>query len=249
MVISNESLSKIKELLNLQKQGRFDFGIYSDIINIINENPLFDIHIMHKQVTSTIPAYTEDGIIYYSNNLISYIENYIKNFKSYSKYDDTQIYNYIFLECIFHEIAHIQQLNIALAKSSEYDILNKLYFELLFCGRRNHDHYDKHRSDYFHEYNANLEALKVLYQIYPNNKFLDLINLFQIKTNLMYYFYKNKFISERTFDSVGLTDKSIIKVHDVPTNVLIMNGLPVSDEIVKEISNEPIQRTRKKYII
>ena len=247
MNISRENLVKIKELLSLQKQGKYDLNLIPEIIEFFNKNTIFDLSIAYKKVFSNCSAYVSDEVIYYSDNLINIIREYIDKYKFFPNYDEDMAYNYMLLEIIFHELTHINQVNMALTRSSKYSVINDLYYMIYFVGNKNYNHYINNKTDYSQEYNANLESLKILQQIFNDNEFLNELNMYQFKNNIKYYYMNQKFISERTFDAEKISDKSIIRVNDISTDISIINGLPVEKEILLDINNVSLEKTRKKY--
>lgn len=250
MDISRERLLNIKNILAYIKNKKIDYEIINEIVDILRNDTIFDNPIDVEKIELNTPAYVMDGTLYYSDFMFRYAQQIAKRYSSHQYYNEVDAFNYMILEVLFHELAHLSQLDIALKRKSEYDVINDLYLLVYFGGHKDQNHYEKHRNSYVHEYNANLEALKLLRELYSNNKFLRNINNLQFEKVLGNYYdnIKKVFIAEKTLDFRHVEDKSIIKIYDdIPTGVLISNGLPIKDRELYKLSTRPLERTRRKY--
>lgn len=250
MDISKESLLEIKYILTFLRNQKYDFKVINEIINILRKDSILDNPIDVEITDENTPAYTIEGVIYFSDYMFIYAQKAISLYKNFSNYNEYDAYNYMLLEIVLHEIAHLSQLDIALKRKSKYDVINDLYYLVLFGGYKDQEHYERNRLRYVHEYNANMEALKILKKLFEKNKFLEYLNNYQFKKLLDNYYITEKkiFIAEQTLDFRHVEDKSIISIHrEVPTGILISNGLPIDYKSLNKLNIRPLERTRRKY--
>lgn len=243
MEITKKSLTEIKELLNSYGDKKYDMNVYHNIIEILRSDKSFDNPILLGKGNSDSPAYiipTEEKL-YYSDDVISYSSDYRKNNYSFFPFlTELDCYRYKFIFTLFHELAHLKQCDYALHSKSKYEIINKLYKQVLFNGELNKEHYIDNPYDYVYEYNADLEAANVLLHLFSDNPVLTMINNLEYSSHVCNEFAdydgdKPQFLSEKTYKLLNITDDSIKRYYDLPLEILIHNGLPIKDEILDHI--------------
>lgn len=258
MDISRSSLLKIRELLELYKDRQYDFQLLFYIVKVLRNDVIFDNKILLAKTDRDIPAYvkTMEGVFCYTDKMKSFIENHIQNYRGMPSYNELEAYNYLFLEIIFHELTHLKQGNYAIEGKSKFQVLNELYYKVLLCGSRDESHYKSNPFQYVHEYNAQMEAFKLLRYLLPDNEFIKYLNDFQFaRTFSNYYDSETKmFLVEKTLDAKNIKDKGIIQVHPLPVGIAVRNGLPVNEEVLSELMDtqmdmDKLSLVRSKYRI
>ena len=251
MEITKDSLLKIKSLITSNK--KLDFNFYYNTIDILRKDILFKNAIKYKKEDSDVPAYvnSENETLYFSDSVIPYSENFYKYYISFPEYDDIEVFNYKFVSTLLHELAHLKQVDYA--NNDNGNILNLLYRKIYYEGERDEEHYKNNPYNYAFEYNADMEAIKISNFLFADNDFLKIVNYMDLVGLLTgyYYDYKTKsFLAERTFKLLNINDESIKKVYDLPIGVLIHNGLPVGEDVLDELYDDPainLVKIRKKY--
>ena len=250
MEFTKQSLLKIKSLISTDK--KLDFQTYYKIIEILRNDPLFNNPIKYVKSNSDSPAYTDPstGILYFSDSLIPYSENFYKNYSYLPNYNDIDAFNYKFLFTLLHELTHLKQCDYA---KNDNGVLGLLYKKVLFEGDIDEEHYINNPRDYVFEYNADIESMKILKMLFSDNDFLKALNYMEFIGLLLNYYYDDttdSFLAEKTFKLLKITDENIKKVYDKPLNVLIHNGLPVNKNVLNELYENPVLnliKVRKKY--
>ena len=246
MEFTKESLLKIKSYISSQK--KLDIQIYDIIIEILRKDPLFNNPIKYIKNENNIPAAINcnTGVLYFSDSVLPYSENFYKKYSIFPNYNDVDAFNYKLVFTLLHELAHLKQLDYL--KYSR-GILGKIYKKTLLSKNRDDNHYDNNPYDYVYEYNADIEAMRIINKIYQDNEFLFTLNYLEFMSLLTNYYYDdetNVFLAEKTFKLLEIDDSDVKKIYRKPISVLIRHGLPIDVQILDELSENPII-FRKKY--
>lgn len=264
MKISRESLLKIKALLDTYRGQKYDLKLFFKIIEIIRNDKLFNNQIIViKSRNNVLGMNLSDGSLHYSEDILSFAEQ-LDLLPQYNAlygeigelYNKTDLFNYRLLFILFHELAHLKQRDYALKRESEFIVINKLYKQVFYKGIRNIEHYLNNPYDYVFEYNADIEAMRLLQYLFSDNIFLALLNNIEFAGLISSYYDINSgiFLAEKTLNVQRINDKRLIRLHNLPIDVLVHNGLPVDNMVLNEIygtsgniNPQDLVRTRIKY--
>lgn len=248
MEITKESLTKIKSSINVP--GKLDLKIYDTIIDILRNDPLYNNPIKFvKNVDDTKAGVdVRTGILHFNDEVIPYAEEFYNEYFWLPGYNKTDAFNYKLIFTLLHELAHLKQVDYA---KNDESIVGKIYREIFSTDGGDEEHYLNNPSDYVFEYNANLEAMRIIRKIYDENIFLITLNGMEFTGLILgsYYDAETKsFLAEKTFKLLDLDTSEVKKIHDEPIDVLIHHGLPVDNQVLDEIF-DPICliKARNKY--
>ena len=248
MEITKESLLKIKSAIQVSE--KLNLEIYDTVIEILRNDPLYNNPIKFVKNVDDIHAGVDisTGILHFSDKVIPYAEDFYKVYSFLPGYNEIDAFNYKLLFTLLHELAHLKQKDYA---EKDKGILGKIYKEILSADTGDEQHYIDNPYDYVFEYNADIEAMRMIKKIYNDNVFLNVLNSMEFASLIMSSYYDNEtdsFLAEKTFKLLDLDTSEVKKMYDMPVDVLIHNGLPVSDKILDKLYN-PIKliKTRKKY--
>ncbi len=248
MELSNKSIVDIRDFLDSQKVEGCNLSAIPEIIEILDADENFEFTLASQKVESDKHAFEYNGIIYYSDNLVSTIDKRVADYRKIFACNEIDLYNFMLLKILLHEVAHVNQKTIALnSRDSKYPSISTMYYMLFFDGIIDKNHYKSNRFQYVFEYNADMEASRLLRKIFLHKFALATLNNALLRRYLQDYYRDGMFISERTFDAEGIQYDAIEPIGDIPTGLAIMHGLPVSDRVVREIQGAPISLTRRKY--
>ncbi len=248
MEITKESLTKIKSSINVP--GKLDLKIYDTIIDILRNDPLYNNPIKLVKNVDDIKAGVDvsTGILHFNDEVIPYAEEFYKEYFFLPGYNETDAFNYKLIFTLLHELAHLKQVDYA---KNDKSIVGKIYREIFSTDAGDEEHYLNNSHDYVFEYNADLEAMRIIREIYNENVFLITLNGMEFVGLILGSYYDgktNSFLAEKTFKLLDLDTSEVKKLHDEPIDVLVHHGLPVNDQICTEIFN-PMQliKVRDKY--
>lgn len=249
MEITKDSLLKIRSLITSDK--KLDLNFYYNAIDILRNDSLYNNEIKYKKDDGKDPAWVniKTHTLHFTDKAIPCSENKIKEFELYPAYDDIGIFNYNFTNILLHELSHLKQLDNA---KNDEGIIGSLYRKI-YEGDRDEEHYRKNPYDYVFEYNADMDAFRISDLLFEDNHFLRTINYMEFVGLIVGHYYDGKtdsFLAERTFKLLNIHDDSIKLVHDLPISTLVHNGLPVSENVLDELYDNPVMnlvKVRKKY--
>lgn len=250
MQLTKDSLIKIKSYITSTE--KLDLSIYETIIEILRNDPLFDNPIKYEKVKDEdihAGINKTTGELYYSDSVIPYSENFYPHLSFLPGYNDIDAFNYKLLFTLLHELGHLKQYDYS---KNDDGIIGEIYRNTFESEKINDDYYKKNPYDYVFEYNADMEAMRVMNTLYSDNMFLKALNLIEylgLLNNVYYDFDKNMFIAEKTYDLLELDSASVKQIHDLPVDVLVHNGLPVRNKVLNKLYGNPFSsvKYRKKY--
>lgn len=248
MKITKESLTKIKSSIHVP--GKLDLRIYDTIIDILRNDPLYDNPIKFVKNVDDIKAGVDvtTGVLHFNDEVIPYAEEFYSEYSQLPGYNKTDAFNYNLIFTLLHELAHLKQVDYA---KNDKGIVGTIYREIFSTDNGDEEHYLNNSYDYVFEYNADLEAMRIIREIYNGNTFLTALNGMKFMGLIFGSYYDgktNSFLAEKTFKLLDLDTSEVKKFHDEPIDVLVHHGLPVNDQICTEIFN-PMQliKARDKY--
>ena len=248
MKITKESLLKIKSAISDKR--KLDLSIYETIIEILRKDTLFNNPINYeKNVGNAYAAINmKTGIFHFSDNVIEYAKGFYKDYSFLPQYNEIDAFNYKLLFTLLHELAHLKQFDYA---KNDEGILGKIYRETLLNGNRDEEHYNNNPYDYVFEYNADMEAMKIINNIYAENIFLTSLNYLEFMGLIFNCYFDgeaNCFLAQKTFRLFKIDDSDVKKIYNEPINILIHHGLPVNEKILDELYDPMnIMKLRRKY--
>ena len=120
----------------------------------------------HNPVDSTCAGvYHDENIFFFYNEILDMIQSNFEKFSSVYKIDgaNADIYNYFYLNIVFHELAHVRQYA---RIDNNHDSLETRIFSMFLKLSSNRDFYEQNYSDILTEINANNVSLVTTNYIY-----------------------------------------------------------------------------------